>query len=99
MGLDFAIEELYASGWSTLDSTGCGCALDGRLYPTVERVRKEFEEGGLMLTIRRIDLFDCCRAEWRTLSGEAVGAVVGATEAEAAVYALAHMRRRAMPAA
>lgn len=93
MGLDFAIEELYASGWSTLDSTGCASAPDGRLFPSVDRVRREFTGAGLDLAIRRIDLFDCFRAEWRRPSGEAVGAVVGKNEAEAAVYALAQMRR------
>jgi hypothetical protein len=93
MGLDFAIEELYASGWSTLDSTGCGCATDGRLFPGLDRVRAEFAASGLELTIRRIDLFDCYRAEWRMPNGQAVGAVVGHNEAEAAVYALSQMRR------
>lgn len=99
MGLDFAIEELYASGWSTLDSTGCGCAPDGRLFPGLERIRQEFAAAGYDLTIRRIDLFDCFRAEWRLPSGQAVGAVVGREEPEAAVYALASMRRAAAHAA
>lgn len=93
MGLDFAIEELYGSGWSTLDSTGCSCLPDGRLYPGVERVRQEFDSVGFVLNLRRIDLFDCYRAEWSLPNGQAVGAVVGHTEAEAAVYALAQMRR------
>ncbi len=72
MGLDFAIEELYASGWSTLDSTGCGCGPDGRVFPGIDRVRAEFESSGLELTIRRVTLFDCCRAEWRLPSGQAI---------------------------
>lgn len=93
MGLDFAIEELYASGWSTLDSTGCGCGADGRVFPGVDRVQSEFEASGLELTIRRMDLFGCFRAEWRLPNGQAVGAVVGQSEAEAAVYALSRMRR------
>lgn len=95
MGLDYAIEELFASGWSTLDSTGCSCAPDGRLYPAVDRVIAEFRSAGFELAIRRIELFDCCRAEWRLPDGQAVGAVVGQTESEAAVFALAHMRRAA----
>lgn len=93
MGLDFAIEELFSTGWSALDSTGCSSAPDGRLYPGVDRVRREFEAAGYELTLRRIDLFDCCRAEWRLPNGQAVGAVVGQSESEAAVYALAQMRR------
>jgi hypothetical protein len=95
MGLDYAIEELLGSGWSTLDSTGCSCTPDGRLYPGVDRIVREFSDAGYELTIRRIDLFDCCRAEWRLANGQAVGAVVGQSESEAAVYALAHMRRAA----
>lgn len=94
MGIDIAIDELYASGWSTLDSTGCEYE-GGRQYPSVELVTQEFERNGLILTIRRIELFDCFRAEWRTAKGEAVGAVVGQSDSEAAVYALAQMRRAA----
>lgn len=93
MGLDFAIDELYASGWSTLDSTGCGCSQDGRLFPNIDRVQREFETLGLKLATRRIELFDCYRAEWQTAGGDAVGAVVGQSEAEATVYALAQVRR------
>lgn len=95
MGLEFAIEELYASGWSTLDSTGCSCGGDGRLFPSVDRVRAEFKAAGLELTLRRVELFDCFRAEWRLIDGQAEGAVVGRDEPEAAVYALAQMRRAA----
>ncbi|MBL8745370.1 MAG: hypothetical protein JNK58_03335 [Phycisphaerae bacterium] len=95
MGLDFAIDELYSTGWSTLDSTGCGCGADGRMFPGVDRVRAEFEASGFKLSIHRVELFDCYRAEWRLPSGEAVGAVVGQSEAEAAVYALSRMRRAA----
>lgn len=93
MGLDFAVEELYGSGWSTLDSTGCTCASDGRLVPGIERIRGEFAAAGFELTIRRVELFDCFRAEWRLPSGQATGAVVGQTDTEAAVYALSQMRR------
>jgi hypothetical protein len=95
MGLNYAIEELYASGWSALDSTGCGIAPDGRIYPGIERVQRDFTASGFLLTLSRIDLFDCYRAEWRTPAGDAVGAVVGQTQEEAAVYALAQMRRTA----
>lgn len=93
MGLNFALDELYASGWSTLDSAGCEF-LEGRQYPGVPRVQREFASAGFVLSLRRVELFDCFRAEWRTESGEAAGAVVGQSETEAAVYALAQMRRR-----
>ena len=93
MGIDFAVEQLYATGWSTLESTGCISAADGRLIPSTMRVMQEFEQHGFQLTIRHIATFDCYRAEWQNANGQAVGAVVGQTQDEAAVYALAQMRR------
>ena len=94
MGLDFAIDELYATGWAALDSSGCKHLADGRPYPDVSRVRDEFRRAGYELTLRHVQLFDCYRAEWRDDAGAAPGAVVGRTEAEAAVYALSQLRRR-----
>lgn len=94
MGLDFAIDELYATGWSTLDSTGCAHAPSGRVYPLIERVRAEFAQRGCTLTIRFVQLFDCFRAEWTDAAGAPAGAVVGQSEEEAAVYALAQFRRQ-----
>lgn len=93
MGLDFAIDELYATGWSALDSAGCAYHSDGRPYPSRARVEGEFQSAGFSLTIRRIQLFDCHRAEWSDSAGIPVGAVVGHSEPEAAVYALSQMRR------
>lgn len=99
MGLDVAIDELYASGWSSHDLSKCQTDDDGRWYPTVDRVMAEVAELGLELTMRHIQLFDCYRAEWSDGQGKPCGAVVGQTEAEAAVYALSQMRRMsaAMP--
>ncbi|MCG3125129.1 MAG: hypothetical protein GIKADHBN_03659 [Phycisphaerales bacterium] len=93
MGLEFAIDELYATGWSALDSTDCDYLADGRCYPRPARVQREFAENGHQLTIRRVQLFDCSRAEWTGPDGEPAGAVVGQQDAEAAVYALAQLRR------
>ncbi len=93
MGLDFAIDELYATNWSPLNSAGCIHHSDGRAYPTVDRVRREFSEAGFVINLRHVQLFDCYRAEWRSSTGDPVGAVVGRTEAEAAVYALSQLRR------
>lgn len=94
MGLDFAIEELYASGWSALDTSGCEYHSDGRAYPTLDRVRKAFNEHGYELLTRHVQLFDCYRAEWRDAQGHPCGAVVGQRENEAAVYALSQFRRQ-----
>ncbi len=93
MGLDFAIDELMSTGWTALDTTGCQRS-GARPYPTVVRVSDEFRGAGLEFTVRHVQLFDCYRAEWRDPSGQASGAVVGQTEAEAAVYALAQLRRQ-----
>lgn len=95
MGLDFAIDELYATGWTALDTSGCA-SHNGRMYPTCERIGREFAEIGSTLTMRHIQLFDCYRAEWRDSSGASEGAVVGRSEAEAAVYALSQLRRQAV---
>ncbi len=93
MGLDFAIDELYATGWNTLDTSGCAHHQDGRVFPSPGRVAAEFREAGFELTLSHVQLFDCYRAEWRTTSGDSAGAVVGKTEPEAAVYALSQLRR------
>jgi len=92
MDLDFAIEQLFATGWSALDTTGCEYH-QGRCSPGLGRVMREFAASGVDLSLRKVDLFDCYRAEWCDASGRALGGVVGRTETEAAVYALAMFRR------
>lgn len=99
MGLNFAIDELYSTGWAALDSAGCEHHADGRAFPRVPRIAQEFSSAGFELAVRYIQLFDCHRAEWRDGSGQPCGAVVGQTEQEAAVYALAQMRRQSHLAA
>lgn len=93
MGLEFAIDELYATGWSALDTLGCEHHSDGRSFPKAGRVIEEFEAAGFDFSVRHIQLFDCYRAEWRERGGTAAGAVVGQTESEASVYALSQLRR------
>ena len=91
--LELAIDELYASGWAALDTTGCQHHSDGRAFPGPLRVQKEFAELGFELRIVFVQLFDCYRAEWVDGQGQAVGAVVGSCEVEAAIYALAQLRK------
>lgn len=93
MGLPYAIDELYATGWQALDSAGCAHDADGRSYPSVPTVRALFQQAGLTLEITFVSLFDCYRASWTDAAGTPRGAVVGATGQEAAVYALAQLRR------
>lgn len=92
-GLELAIDELYSTGWSALDSIGCEHTGDGKAYPSVVRVQKEFAHLGYELQVGHIQLFDCFRAEWADQAGNPVGAVVGSSEIEAAIYALARLRR------
>jgi hypothetical protein len=99
MGLDFAIDALYETGWTAEDAPGCRNHVDGRMYPTEELVRRSFEEHGYKLTVRHIQLFGCYRAEWRDAQGQAGGAVVGQTAEEAAVYAMSQLRRQLLAGA
>ncbi len=94
MGLDFAIDELYATGWSALDTSGCEHTSAGRLFPSFKRVVKDFENAGCVLRLRHVAEFDCYRAEWSDKRGAPLGAVVGRSQDEAAVYALAQWRRQ-----
>ena len=94
MGLEFALDELYATGWSDLDSTGCSHIADGRAFPRAERVKAEFAAAGVDLTIERMEAFNCHRAHWKDVESGHPRAVVGHCEAEAAVYALAQLRRQ-----
>jgi len=97
MGLEIAIDELYASGWTALDTSGCHYSC-GRAYPGVKRVESEFAAAGYEFSTHKVDLFDCFRAEWRDRHGAPRGGVVGATREEAAVYALAQLRRTSIAA-
>lgn len=93
MGLDFAIDELYSSGWAALDTAGCKPSGDGRWVPGIDRIRDELARLGLTLRTKHVQLFDCVRAEWLDADGRVLGSVVGSTELEAGVYALAQVRR------
>ncbi len=101
MGLDFAIDSLYETGWTAEDASGCSNHVDGRKYPTeAHQFARALEEvAGYKLTIRHVQLFDCYRAEWRDGQGEPGGAVVGKTAEEAAVYAMSHLRRQLLAGA
>lgn len=94
MELGIAIDELYATGWSALDTAGCEHTADGRPYPSVDRVREEFKAAGFELELRRPQLFDCVQAQWREKNGSAAGSVISKSEAEAAVFALSQFRRQ-----
>jgi len=101
MNLEFSVDKLYETGWQPPVSSNAGGAMgmerlpDGRPYPSVLKIQEIFAASGYELAIRYVQLFDCYRAVWTDQSGAAAGAVVGSDEREAAVYALAHIRRAA----
>jgi len=103
MNLAYAVERLYQSGWNP--NGGGGLDLDrlddGRRFPSVLAVQREFARAGLELSIKHNLMFSCYRATWAPI-GEPLdddhaadakhGTVIGACEREAAVYALAQLR-------
>lgn len=97
MGLNFAIDELYATGWTALNTAGCEYDADGRAYPGIDRIGREFAEQGYEIHVRHVQLFGCYRAEWHDTAGQAMGGVVGQTPVEAAVFALSRLRRLVTP--
>jgi len=97
MNLAYSVDKLYESGWKATDPTGCDRLPDGRLYPTVLKIQQVFVASGYELAIRYVQLFDCYRAVWTDKTGAAAGAVVGADEQEASVYALAQLRKATQP--
>ena len=87
MNLEFSVDKLYETGWHPEGSAIAG------------GVQLIFAAAGYELAIRYVQLFDCYRAVWTDRSGAAAGAVVGSDEREAAVYALAQLRKSAAVAA
>src|SRR5437879_2807132 len=99
MNLVYAVERLLETGWFPTDEQ-LERLEDGRPYPTISSVRREFSRAGLDLSIKHNPKFGCYRAAWAPV-GEAAsedrnddryGTVIGACEREAAVYALAQLR-------
>jgi hypothetical protein len=100
MNLEFSVDKLYETGWQAdVGDAALERLPDGRAYPTVKRVQEIFAGCGFDLAIRYVQLFDCYRAVWTDRTGAAAGAVVGSDDREAAVYALAEMRRSMATAA
>ena len=99
MTLEFSVDKLYETGWQPDAPRLAGPAPglerlpDGRLYPTVLKIQEIFASAGFELAIRYVQLFDCYRAVWTDRTGAAAGAVVGSDDREAAVYALAQLRK------
>lgn len=104
MVLEYAVERLYQTGWLPDSSTDLDILPDGRTYPSVLAVQREFARAGLELQIKHNLMFSCYRATWgpageplndSAAADERHGTVVGACEREAAVYALSQLRESA----
>jgi hypothetical protein len=94
MELDYAIDRLYETGWSAGADEELETLTDGRRYPSVSAVKKEFSRAGLTIQIAHASKFSCYRATWSPAagsSGDRHGTVIGASEHEAAVFALAQL--------
>ncbi len=94
MGLSFAIDELYASGWVPGAEDGHEVDDAGRVYPDEQTINQAFAKQGYRLESKHVQLFNCYRAEWFDAADQPVGAVVGKSLAEATVFAFSQLRRR-----
>lgn len=102
MNLTYAVDRLYEVGWLPGRDMDLERLPDGRRYPTVLAVQREFARAGLELAIKQNLIFKCYRATWAP-AGEALeeghatderhGTVVANCEREAGVYALAQLRQ------
>jgi len=101
MNLEYAVDRLLEVGWFPPQGVDLERLPDGRPYPSVMAVQREFAQAGLELSIKQNLIFNCYRATWAPI-GEPLdpshaaddrhGTVVGSCEREAAVYALAQLR-------
>jgi hypothetical protein len=97
--LEYAVERLLDTGWCPADEE-LERLPDGRVYPSVLAVQREFARHGLDLSIKHNMVFGCYRAAWAPVGENTIigqtddghGTVIGACEHEAAVYSLAQLR-------
>jgi hypothetical protein len=101
MNLDYAVDRLYEAGWLPTSSTALERLPDGRWFPTLPAIQREFTAAGLQLSIKHNLMFSCYRATWAPanerldvdhVADKRHGTVVGSCEREAGVYALAQLR-------
>jgi hypothetical protein len=104
VNLTYAVDRLYEIGWLPDDEAQVEFERlpDGRRFPSVLAVQREFARAGLELAIKQNLMFKCYRATWAPLgepleeghaSDERHSTVVGSCQREAAVYALAQLRQ------
>jgi hypothetical protein len=105
MTLSYAVERLYQTEWKPTGRDEIDRLEDGRAFPSVLAVQREFTRAGLELSIKHNIIFNCYRATWGPVgepleeshaADERHGTVIGACQREAAVYALAQLREAQM---
>ena len=101
MNLTYAVDRLFETGWLPDYTMELQTLPDGRRFPGVHAIQREFARAGLELRIKQNLMFSCYRATWAPVGeplnddhaiDERHGTVIGACECEAAVYALAQLR-------
>jgi hypothetical protein len=104
MNLDFAVDRLFESGWAPVfgDSDPYETLAVGRRFPGLGAIRREFERAGLNLIFKHNLMFNTHRATWSPINelndatpaqeARRYGTVIGSSEQEAAVCALAQLR-------
>ena len=101
MNLEYAVDRLFATDWTPAGDADLDRLPDGRRFPSVLAVHREFARAGLELSIKNNLVFNCYRSTWRPIgeplgeshaTDEKHGTVIGACQREAAVYALAQLR-------
>ena len=101
MNLTYAVERLLETGWLPGDAIDLDRLPDGRPFPSVLAVQREFARAGLELSVKHNLMFGCYRATWGPVgepldpshaADERHGTVIGSCEREASVYALAQLR-------
>ena len=102
MNLTYAVDRLFEVGWLPSTDVELERLPDGRRYPSVLAVQREFTCAGLELSIKQNLMFKCYRATWAPIgepleeghaADERHGTVVASCEREAAVYAFAQLRQ------
>src|SRR2546421_151758 len=75
MNLTYAVERLLETGWSPDEVLDTERLPDGRSFPSVIAVQREFARAGLELSIKQNLMFGCYRATW-ALVGEQIRQVL-----------------------
>ena len=93
MSNEFAVDDLYSTGWLPLDTSGCNRDSQGRWYPTKNRIDRECEEIGATIAVDEAQSFGCVTASWTM--GDESGRCIAGSRDEALIHALAQARRSA----